>query len=111
MGIHGLHQISRPSEIFLSTVAVIKSLVFDTGTGLRMIKYKITKKMEMSNKCSCGTFVQEAKSFGADVGANSIELQKIEKPQKIAWEHIHQFLHLLKTLLIFKRKINDKKII
>lgn len=92
-------QISRPSEILLSAVASIKSPVFDTGTGLRMIKTSIARKMELKSKCVCGTFVLEVMQYEAAVGSYPILLHTVKKPRGIAWQHIPQFFILMRRIL------------
>jgi len=98
MGTRKLSQISRPSEVILSTLASIKSPVFDTGTGLRIIRSALARQMELYGKCVCGTFVLEAGNLGAKIGEYSIHLKNIEKPRRIAWEHLQQFFILNRHL-------------
>ncbi|MBA7516576.1 hypothetical protein ES705_08624 [subsurface metagenome] len=93
-----LNQISRPGEIILSTIAYIKSPIFDTGSGLRVLKSDLARKMELYGKCVCGTFVLEALSLGAKIGDFPIRLNHISKPRNIAWHHFRQILILLKLL-------------
>ena len=103
IGARKMPQISRPSELILSTIASIKTPVFDTGSGMRVIKTFVARQLKLKSKCVCGTFVLEAVNLGANVGEYPIELQKIEKPRKVAWEHVPQFFLLLKRM--FKRSI------
>ena len=98
MGTRKMSQISRPSELILSTIASIKSPVFDTGSGMRVIKTHIARQLKLYSKCVCGTFVLEAVNLGANVGEYPIELSKIVKRREVAWEHVPQFFLLLKQL-------------
>ncbi len=104
MGTRPLIKISRPSEIIIDIIARIKSPVFDTGTGLRLIKTKIASKMILNSKCPCGTFVVEAIGLGAKVLGVPISLNNIHKRRRIMWEHIPQ-LFILATML-FKNPRN-----
>lgn len=92
-------KIPRWSERLISWLVRLKTGVEDTGTGFRALRGSLARKMEMYGYCTCGTFVLEAISLGAEVKEVYAPVRKIEKPKKIAWQHFFQFFIVLWRLI------------
>jgi glycosyltransferase involved in cell wall biosynthesis len=87
--------IPRPSEIFLTWLAMRKAEVGDSGTGMRAIRADLAKSLEIKGACICGVLSLEAISKGGRIIDVPITLQKINKPRKIAWFHIRQLFYII----------------
>ena len=90
--------IPRPSERFLTWISQKKGDVGDSGTGLRAIQTALAKQLEIKGICICGVLSLEVISKGGRITEVPITLQKVDKPRKIAWFHLGQFLLLLPWL-------------
>ena len=99
--------IPRPSERFLTWLAMKKAEVGDSGTGMRAIRTDLAKSLEIKGACICGVLALEAISKGGRIIDVPITLQKINKPRKIAWFHIRQLFYIIPW--IFKKP--DKPIV
>ena len=91
--------IPRPSERFLNWITSFKIPLHDTGTGFRAIKRNFALKLNIPGKCICGTSVLEYYHLGARVAEVPISIKPVDKPRKIAWEHIVQFFYVMRLLL------------
>lgn len=93
--------IPRPSERFLTWLAMRKSEVGDSGTGMRAIRASLAKILEIKGACICGVLSLEVASKGGRIIDIPITLQKINKTRKIAWFHIRQIFYIIPW--IFKK--------
>jgi glycosyltransferase involved in cell wall biosynthesis len=91
-------QIARPSEWALSLLTGLRIPVHDTGTGFRALAKKTAQKLSIPGKCICGTSVLEYYQSGLRVAEVPISLRVVDKPRKIAWGHLSQFLIVVKLL-------------
>ncbi len=91
--------IPRPSERVITWLAQQKANVGDSGTGLRALRTNLAKTLDIKGACICGIFSLEVISKGGRIIEIPIELQKIEKPRKIAWFHFWQLFYLIPWLL------------
>ncbi|WP_304544093.1 glycosyltransferase family 2 protein [Sulfurimonas microaerophilic] len=91
-------EIARESEIFLLWLArmLTGSKVKDSGTGFRAIKTEYAKKLQFYGGCTCGTLLQECDYLNMRICEVDVELPKISKPRKIAWDHFFQFFSIWK---------------
>ncbi len=98
--------IPRPSERIITWLAQRKANVGDSGTGLRALRTKLAKTLDLKGACICGVFSLEVAAKGGKIVEIPIILQKVEKPRKIAWFHIKQLFYLLPWFFKkFERKI------
>lgn len=97
--------IPRPSERFLTWIAMRIANVGDSGTGMRAIRASMAKSLEIKGACICGVLSLEVASKGGRILEIPIRLQKVNKPRKIAWFHIRQIFYLIPW--IFKKFDNS----
>ena len=90
--------VPRPSERFLTWLAMRKAEVGDSGTGMRAIRADLAKSLEIKGACICGVLSLEVISKGGRIIDVPITLQKINKPRKIAWFHIGQLYYIIPWL-------------
>ena len=88
-------KIPRISERFLNWITNFRIKVEDSGTGFRAIKKGLALNLNLRGKCTCGTLVLEANSFGAKVTEVPININPIDKKRKIAWHHFLQLFYVL----------------
>jgi glycosyltransferase involved in cell wall biosynthesis len=93
------NSIARPSERLLNWLANMRFDVGDSGTGMRAVRTDLAKTLELRGACICGIFALEVASKGGRILEIPIQLNKTEKPRKIAWYHFRQFFYLLPWLL------------
>ena len=91
--------IPRPSERILTYLANKKAPVGDSGTGFRALKTDLAEKLGLGGVCICGIFSLEVIRNKGKIVEIDIQLNKIDKPRRIAWYHIRQFFYLLPWLL------------
>jgi glycosyltransferase involved in cell wall biosynthesis len=87
--------VPRPSERFLTWLAMRKAEVGDSGTGMRAITAGLARSLEIRGACICGVLSLEALSKGGRIIDVPIALQKTDKPRKIAWFHIRQLFYII----------------
>lgn len=90
--------IARPSEIFLLKFARLLTgeTVKDSGTGFRAIRATYAKKLEFQGMCTCGMLLIESHKKKLRICEVDVNLPIINKPRKIAWDHIAQFFYILR---------------
>jgi len=92
-------KISRISERFLNWFTNFKVKVEDSGTGFRAITKELALKLELKGKCTCGIFILEAVSLGANVAEVPVKIKPVKKNRRVAWHHFLQFFFILKWQL------------
>jgi glycosyltransferase involved in cell wall biosynthesis len=92
------NSIPRSSERFISWIANLKAPVGDCGTGFRAIKKSLACTLELNGACICGIFSLEVHTKGGRIAEIPIELSSVNKPRRIAWYHINQFLYIIPWL-------------
>lgn len=106
--------IARPSEKVLLNIAKFFTgiNIKDAGTGFRAIKAEYAKKLKFYGKCTCGTLLIELSEYNMKICEIDVDLPKIDKPRRMAWEHLFQFFYVIyygiKFILTKKRKLNEK---
>lgn len=93
--------VPRPSERLITWLANLKAPVGDSGTGLRAIRTDLARDLELKGACICGIFSLEIINNGGCIVEIPVELEKVNKPRRIAWYHIRQFFYLLPWLVKF----------
>lgn len=91
--------ITRPSERLINHLANVRVQTADCGTGYRAIRTSLARKLQLPGACTCGVFVLEAHAKGARIVDVPVENRRIDKPRRIAWEHVKQFFVVLRWLL------------
>lgn len=91
--------IARPSERFLNWLTNLRVQVSDSGTGFRALRRSLALKLELKGRCICGVSVLEPAALGARISEVSIELNRIDKPRRIAWHHVPQTWYVLRWLI------------
>lgn len=91
--------VPRISERFLDLITGLVIDVSDTGTGFRAIGSNLAKKLKLKGRCPCGTCVLEARELGARIKEVPVKSRRVNKPRKIAWEHLPQLWHVIKALI------------
>ncbi len=92
-------RVPRLSERLISELVGLKVGLEDTGTGFRALKVSLAERMELYGYCTCGTFVLEAVSLGAEVKEVKAPVKDVEKPKRIAWQHFFQFFVVVWLML------------
>lgn len=91
--------VPRISERFLTWFANRKGFVGDSGTGFRAIRSELAKELELKGACICGIFSLEVLSKNGRIVEIPIQLNKVNKPRKIAWYHLRQFFYVLPWMI------------
>ncbi len=91
--------VPRPSERVLTWLAGLRGPVGDSGTGIRALRTELARRLRLEGVCICGIFALEVLANGGVIAEIPVKLQTIQKPRRIAWFHIRQFLILLPWLL------------
>lgn len=93
------NRVPRLSEKVLTWLAQRKAPVGDSGTGFRALRTSIARSLVLNGKCICGIFSLEVAYQGGRICEIPVTLQSVDKPRKVAWYHVHQFIYLLPFLL------------
>jgi glycosyltransferase involved in cell wall biosynthesis len=90
--------IARPSEVFLLKIAkfLTGEKVEDSGTGFRAIRTSFAKDLYFYGSCTCGTLLQECHNKNMKICEVKVDLPLVDKPRKIAWDHVSQFFSIWK---------------
>lgn len=101
--------IARPSERFLLQTARILTHdpVKDSGTGFRVMKAALAKRFEFPGRCTCGMLLMECHQYQAKTCEIEVDLPRVDKVRRVAWEHIPQFYFVLKYYFL-KLVFNNK---
>lgn len=103
--------IPRLSERLISWLANLQVDVKDTGTGLRALSKELARSLNLDTSCTCGTLVLETYMKGYKIEEIEIEVNNIDKPKGIAWNHFIQIFHLIRYLILneFNKWNQNKK--
>jgi len=97
--------IARPSERFLNWLTRLRvPQVHDTGTGFRALRRELALRLQLRGRCICGVSVLEPAALGARVAEVPIELDRVQKPRRVAWFHLPQVWYVVAWLPGFNRK-------
>ncbi len=87
------------SERLLTWMTRLKVPVGDASSGFRAVTREIARKMELHERCMCGTFVLEGVRHGARVASVPISVREREDGnRRIQTEHVAQFFIVLRDL-------------
>jgi glycosyltransferase involved in cell wall biosynthesis len=75
--------IPRPSERFLTWLAMRKSAVGDSGTGMRAIRADLAKSLEIKGACICGVLSLEVASKGGVLSKSPSHYRKSTSQEKL----------------------------
>ena len=89
----------RVSERFIGWLTRFRVKVDDSCTGFRALTRDLARRMELKARCTCGTFVLEANSYGARIAEVPVTIHAISKPRTICWGHLWQVGYVLRWLL------------
>ncbi len=96
--------IARFSErILLKTANVFTGeKLQDAGTGFRAIRASFAKQLSFSGKCTCGLLHLECFQKGMRSCEIAVDLPVVDKPRRVAWEHLPQFFIVVKTYIQYR---------
>lgn len=103
--------IARFSEKLLLNIAKMfaSEKVKDAGTGFRAIRSSFAKQLKFNGMCTCGTLLLEAHSLGMRICEVEVDLPAINKPRRIAWEHVLQLFYVIVlSIRVFSYNIYKK---
>lgn len=88
------------SERTITALTSLKVYVHDASSGFRAVRRAIIEKMRLHGTCTCGTFILEARSYGARVTEVLITVhERKEGRRRIKTKHIQQLFYVLYDLI------------
>jgi glycosyltransferase involved in cell wall biosynthesis len=87
------------SEKVITKLTSLRVNTRDACSGFKALKYDLARRMKVRGKCTCGTFILEAKKLGAKVLDVKIKAKKRTCGEsKMKRHHFIQFFIVLKEL-------------
>jgi glycosyltransferase involved in cell wall biosynthesis len=88
------------SERVITALTRLKVNVHDASSGFRAVRRAIIEKMRLHGTCTCGTFILEARSYGARVTEVPITVhERKDGIRRIKTKHLQQLFYVLFDLI------------